>query len=149
MNSIRSGAGQIYWDVPFVIAAIAWGDYSGRTSAPTRRPCRPSTAQGPHRRLVRQPIGVDDCAVFAPARAAVDEKVEAAVPPDVRIGSILSKNPRFEYHSPGWDTFLICLGAAIHGEQRPYATSLNAQRTHATAYIFRLSAGRAAAMPQF
>jgi hypothetical protein len=35
MKSIRSGAGQIYWDVPFVVAAIVCGGQSGRTSAPT------------------------------------------------------------------------------------------------------------------
>jgi hypothetical protein len=64
----------------------------GRPPVRVRRPIRPhigtnQTAgcanhprtQGPHWGLVRQPVGIHDCAVVTPARVAVNEKIAAAV----------------------------------------------------------------------
>ena len=62
-------------------AAGSCGDQSGRTSAPIR-PQAVHTILGhkdPHRHFVRQPIGIHDGAVVAPARGAVDEQIAAAV----------------------------------------------------------------------
>lgn len=53
-----------------------------RTNQPARCADHPR-AQRPYRRLVRQPVGIHDCAVVTPHRAAVDEKISATVPSDV------------------------------------------------------------------
>jgi hypothetical protein len=68
----------------------------GRPPVRVRRPVRPHVgadeparcadhprAQGSHERLVRQPVGIHSCAVVAPARATVDEKITAALPANV------------------------------------------------------------------
>jgi hypothetical protein len=53
-----------------------------RTNQPARCADHPR-AQRPYRRLVRQPVGIHDCAVVTPHRAAVDEKISATMPSDV------------------------------------------------------------------
>jgi hypothetical protein len=68
----------------------------GRPPVRVRRPIRPhirtdqparcanhARTQGPHRGLVREPVGVNDCAVVAPTRGAVNEKIASGVPANV------------------------------------------------------------------
>jgi hypothetical protein len=88
-------------------AAACWSDRGswsfragqrrlGRPPVRVRRPVRPnigsdqaarcadhSGTQGPHRGLVRQPVGIDECAMAAPNRLAIDKKIAAAVPANV------------------------------------------------------------------
>ena len=45
--------------------------------------CTPSSDIRAHRRFVRQPIGIDDCAVMASSGRTIDEKVVATVAADV------------------------------------------------------------------
>ena len=53
-----------------------------RTDQPARRANHPA-AQGAHRGLVRQPVGIHDGAVVAPARHAIDKEAAAAVAANV------------------------------------------------------------------
>ena len=96
-------------------------DQSGRTSAPIN-PHRMQTMgqhSDSHWRFIRQPIRIHDCAVVAPIRFAVDQKLAAAVPPNVAksgceqsqqgspysITSVArsSRNVGTSAHSRGWE----------------------------------------------
>ena len=55
--------------------------------------------QGPHRGLVREPVGIHDSAVIAPARGTVNEKIAAAVTANMTKGDGLEGLDLVRRHS--------------------------------------------------
>jgi hypothetical protein len=53
---------------------------AARLRQPGRRRTNHPRTQRPYRRLARQPVSIDGCAMIAPARRAVNEKITAACP---------------------------------------------------------------------
>jgi hypothetical protein len=94
-----------------------------RTDQPARCANHPTT-QRPHRGLVREPVCIHGCAVVAPARATVDEKITATVSANVTERDGLETLATARRHCANNPDALTALGSLGSGSVKLASSSL-------------------------